>query len=355
MVPAPLRAALDGPPRRLAAGDELFREGDSADHFFVVHTGTVEVVRRLHGRTIRVSAFGPGEFGGEVPLLSGTPHLATGRAHTDATLHLLDADAFWRLLTSPDARDVILGNMAVRLAELHHASAESEMLAALGRVTAGVAHELLNPLNLVQGFAAVAADHLAGLDAPPGSPTAEALESLGHVQAHGRRAVATVRRLDAHVAALRAPRSAFDLAALIHTAVADADVTLDVPARLPRLWAAPAALAAVLRGLVDNAVDAVRRRPPNPDLPAGRVTVRAVPVDRGVLVTVEDNGVGIPDDFLARVFEPFATSQGGAEGAGLGLAVAYDVVRAGHGGDIAIESREGEGTTVTVRLPTSTA
>ena len=203
----------------LAAGDALFREGDPADHLFAVLGGTFEVVREPGARpapgarALAVSTFGPGEFGGEVPLLSGTPHLATGRARTDAAVFVVGAEAFWSAMgRSRPFRDRVLANMAVRAAELERAAAEAERVRAAGALMAEVAHEVQNPLNFVVNFSGLNAEILGDLRAEidrAGCPALEADPLLGaaaenarRVDEHGRRAAAAVRDMAARVGAL---------------------------------------------------------------------------------------------------------------------------------------------------------
>ena len=358
-VPDAFRSALAVPAVALCQGEVLFEEGDLADHFFVVEAGTFEVVRVRSGRVTPVSTFGPGEFGGEVPLLSGSPHLATGRAATDVTLRVLGADAFWGMIArSRQARDRVLDNMSVRLGELHRTSLEVEILLALSRVTSGVAHELLNPLNLAVGFAEMAAERIGG---PGHAPTPDALDevrgNLALVCTHSQRAVATVRRMRTYVRALQASRGHVDVAALVGEVAASTSpggvrLVVEVEPDLPAVEAARSALADVLRGLLDNALHAVRARGADAGRAPGQVRIRAGRLARHVEIEVSDNGVGVSPEHVGRVFEPFYTTHAGADGSGLGLAIAYDVVTAAHGGSVEFESTEGEGTTVTLRLPT---
>jgi signal transduction histidine kinase len=72
---------------------------------------------------------------------------------------------------------------------------------------------------------------------------------------------------------------------------------------------------------------------------------------KGVLISVKDNGTGIPSQILNKIFQPFFTTKPTGEGTGLGLSLAYDIVNKGHGGDITINTREGEGSTFNVYLP----
>ncbi len=132
----------------LNAGDTLFFEGDAAHSFYVVLDGVLEVSRMLKGQKVVITTFTKGMTGGEVPLLSGTPHLANGVAMTDLRLLKIDEADFWSLIGNcSTVRQRVLANMAGRTQALHRLSYQREKLASLGTMAAGLAHELNNPAS----------------------------------------------------------------------------------------------------------------------------------------------------------------------------------------------------------------
>ncbi len=248
----------------------------------------------------------------------------------------------------------------------------AEKMASLGRVTAGVAHEIQNPLNFVTNFAGLAFDrvaelrvHLEGLDGEPAEALEDIALSVAKVAEHGARASGVVRSMLDHSRRGPSAHEAVDLNALVaeHAALAehaaaarDADapsVALDLDPAVGTVVVAPADLGRVVLNLLGNAYDALRQRPEPAAGPPLTLTTRR----RGeaVVVAVRDRGAGMPTDVAARAFEPFFTTKPTGSGTGLGLSLAYEIVREGHGGEITLESAEGAGTTVRITIPAPAA
>ena len=263
------------------------------------------------------------------------------------------------------------------LAELRAAQdrlVQSEKLASLGALTAGIAHEIKNPLNFVNNFAALSGELAAELaeEVEAGAPPDVLRELLGDIQAnaekieaHGRRADSIVRAMMQHARGGEGRREPVDVNALVeeHLALAyhgrraqdrafEATVLRDYADDVGRVEAVPQDVGRVLLNLIGNAFDAVATRAaaPGPDYePTVRVaTARA---GGGVEVRVEDNGVGIAEDVRPRVFEPFFTTKPAGAGTGLGLSMSHDIVEQGHGGTLRVESEPGRGATFVVWLP----
>ena len=244
----------------------------------------------------------------------------------------------------------------------------AEKMASLGRVTAGVAHEIQNPLNFVTNFAALAGDRVAELRAHLGEPDAEAAEALddialgvAKVAEHGARASGVIRSMLDHSRRGPAAEDVVDLNALVreHAALAEhaaaarsgepPPVTLDLDPAVGSVAVVPSDLGRAVLNLMGNAYYALDQRSAPPDGPALTVATRR----RGDAVEVEvaDRGVGMSEAVAARAFEPFFTTKPTGSGTGLGLSLAYDIVTEGHGGRITLESVEGEGTTVRLTIP----
>ena len=262
---------------------------------------------------------------------------------------------------------------------------QTEKLASLGRVTAGIAHEIKNPLNFVVGFSSLAADLVEDLTTlvakhPPSDAAAvgEATETLGvlasnvaKVREHARRADGIVSSMLDHVRTVGGPRGLVAVGDLVDAALEEA--LHDAPAGLrvvrddgpaaAEVEAEAGSIRRVFVNLFDNALTALADRAATaPDgVPDGweptlTVTTRTIAesaVGPAVEVTVADNGPGVAPGARGRVFEPFFTTRPAGQGTGLGLSLAYDIVTQGHGGLLETSDAPGDGATFVVTLPVS--
>ena len=251
---------------------------------------------------------------------------------------------------------------------------QAEKLASLGRLSAGLAHEIQNPLNFVSNFADLnvelandLADQVQSDRPPPPGELAEDLHTIAsnaqRVRDHARRADGIVRSLLGHVRDVGGQRQLARVDALLDGAAApllarapDIHVERRYRPDLGELEVVPGSLQRAFANLIQNAIQALRRRAEaeaEADGYAPTLTLSAEPYPGGIEVRVVDNGPGIPAQHCGLVFEPFFTTKSPGEGTGLGLSLAYDIVTEGHGGTLAVYSREGEGATFTVSLPTA--
>ncbi|HMR32814.1 MAG TPA: PAS-domain containing protein [Geminicoccaceae bacterium] len=224
---------------------------------------------------------------------------------------------------------------------------QSEKLAAMGALLAGVAHELNNPLSIVVGRAAL----LQSAAADP-NVVAQARTIAGAADRCAR-----IVRTFLELARQRPPaRRQVDLAAMVTDTMsllsyglraAGVVATIEIAPGLPELWADPDQLAQVLINLVVNAQHALAQRPEPRNLAIG---VRHDGRDDALVLTVADNGPGIAPAIRSRIFDPFFTTKPVGEGTGLGLAMSLGHVRS-HGGTLDIETTPGGGATFVVRLP----
>jgi signal transduction histidine kinase len=269
--------------------------------------------------------------------------------------------------------------LAVALSDLEQAQAQlvqQEKLASLGQLTAGIAHEIKNPLNFVNNFAQLSGELIAELSegVASGAPK-EALEAVladlqdnaAKIEQHGRRADAIVRQMMAHARQEQGPRQFVDLNAFVEEHVTLAyhsrraqhpgfEVTLERDYD-PAVGAVPllqGEMGRVLLNLLDNAFYAVGEAAARRNgryRPTVRVETRRTA--DAAEIRVADNGPGIAPAARARLFEPFFTTKPTGEGTGLGLSLSYDIVQRTHGGTLTVEGEEGEGATFVVTLPDS--
>ena len=263
-----------------------------------------------------------------------------------------------------------------------------EKLAALGELTAGVAHEIKNPLNFVKNFSEASAELvdelkevLEELPAPEAEDEAgeagenpqemieeickDLVENLTRIRSHGDRADRIVRDMLAMGRGGGGQRQATDVNLLVdeHTRLAfhavraqDPDFQLDIQTTLDptvgEVEVVPQDLGRVFLNMVTNAcyaMDERRRKGGDADfLPTLKITTRRL--EDGVEVAIRDNGTGMPKDVVDKIFNPFFTTKPTDQGTGLGLSLSADIVRQ-HGGDIRVESEPGEFTEMTVRIP----
>ena len=139
---------------RLPAGEMLVKEGEPAEHFFVLLEGEMSVWKEHGDQDIVFAPNRPGAFFGEVPLLLGTPYMLSDRAESDCRLIVFSEEAFWKLLRlCPAISGEIFRSMATRLRNIEGSARQQEKLEALGTMSAGLAHELNNPSSAAQRIA----------------------------------------------------------------------------------------------------------------------------------------------------------------------------------------------------------
>ena len=269
--------------------------------------------------------------------------LRAAEAQAEARRAHEDADRERRHAAEVAAKN---GELEALLGELHRTQArlvQSEKVASLGRLTAGIAHELKNPLNFVTNFAGLSAELVSELEAEADPDTRRAIlddlrANVRAVETHGRRADAIVTSMMAHARGGTGEPRPTDLAALVRQSAeaarqargADgaAAVAFDLD-DVGEVVLVPEEVGRAIAALVDNALQAVA----GVEGAAPRVTVGVRRRPDAVEVSVEDDGPGMTDEVRARAFEPFFTTRPTGEGTGLGLSLAWDVAT-GHGGSL---------------------
>ncbi len=246
---------------------------------------------------------------------------------------------------------------------------EQEKLASLGSLTAGIAHEIKNPLNFVNNFAEVSGelmDELAAALSDGDSDEAAVLldelrQNARQIAKHGGRADSIVRSMMQHARGGSSERETIHVNTFVEEYVDLAwhgmrarnnsfqcDVTRQLSPTTGTIEGQPQELGRVLLNLLNNAFYAVGLDGAA-DEPVLRVaTSRA---NGRVSIAVSDSGPGIPDDIRDKIFEPFFTTKPTGEGTGLGLSLSYDIVTKAHGGTMQVENREPGGATFIITLP----
>jgi signal transduction histidine kinase len=270
------------------------------------------------------------------------------------------------------------------LTELKAAQAnliQAEKMASLGQLTAGIAHEIKNPLNFVNNFAALSTELLDELKQTTG-PAVAALDSDGRAEAeevmatltgnlqkiieHGNRADNIVKSMLEHSRGVTGERREVDLNGLVEEALNLAyhgaraqdqsfNITLEreFDGELRGMELAPQEMTRVFLNLFGNGFYAATNRARENGDASFRPTLTVATRDLGeaVEVRVRDNGTGIPPEIRDKLFQPFFTTKPTGEGTGLGLSISYDIITQQHGGTIEVDSEPGAFTEFTIRLP----
>jgi len=253
---------------------------------------------------------------------------------------------------------------------------QSEKMASLGELTAGIAHEIQNPLNFVNNFSEINKELIEELqderskmrnginDQIQNDIINNIKENEEKIIHHGKRADAIVKGMLQHSGKSSGQKELTDIRALCdeylplayHALRAksnsfNATIKTDFNNGVVKINIIPHDIGRVILNLLTNAFYAVNHKQKTADdryEPIIKVSTKKS--GDNVLVGVSDNGNGIPKNIVDKIFQPFFTTKPTGEGTGLGLSLAYDIVKA-HGGEIKVETKEGEGSEFIVQLP----
>jgi signal transduction histidine kinase/ligand-binding sensor domain-containing protein len=249
---------------------------------------------------------------------------------------------------------------------------QSEKMASLGELTAGIAHEIQNPLNFVNNFSEVNAELIDELEQQASKGNLDDVKAIakdikGNEQKiihHGKRADAIVKGMLQHSRASSGQKEPTDINALCdeylrlsYHGLRAKDITFnakfetDFDTSIEKLNIIPQEIGRVILNLINNAFYAVSEKSKQSNAeyePA--VIVSSRKSDSKVVISVEDNGNGIPESIKEKIFQPFFTTKPTGQGTGLGLSLSYDIVKA-HGGELKVETEEGEGSEFIIQLP----
>jgi signal transduction histidine kinase len=255
---------------------------------------------------------------------------------------------------------------------------QSEKLASLGALTAGIAHEIQNPLNFVKNFSEVNTELIEELKAERSKLKNERNEKLEDqllnnivdneqkIIHHGKRADAIVKGMLQHSRISTGQKELIDINALVDEYLRlsyhgmrakdksfNTTLQTDFDTSIGKINIVPQDIGRVLLNLFNNAFYAVHQKNASPSS-AGQlyeptVSVCTKRIDDKIEIKVKDNGVGIPQKVVEKIFQPFFTTKPTGQGTGLGLSLSYDIVKA-HGGEIKVETKEGEGSEFVIQL-----
>ncbi len=419
-------------PVSLRAGEFLMKQGDTGDAAFVVVKGEFEVTKQSGQSVIKIDVRNPGDVLGEMALLSRSPRSASVVAITDCEVLRISPQAFENLLsTSSTAALAVLHWVMNRLSQNDSLLHQQERMAALGTLSAGLAHELNNPAAAAQRSAAelqktvvkwqaltheiesvafkenqtdwlnqfmqdatrrfesrVKLEALEKIDlvdqlqswleaggiesawevAPAMVNCGWTIESLkelkasavfklsvqwlgasclmmellSEVQLTAARVSGIVRAMKSYTYLDLAPLLEVDvheglentLVIMQHKLKQGVTVKREYAPNLPRIEAYASELNQVWTNIIDNAVDAM-----NGD---GVIVLRTYVEDHHVVVEIIDNGPGIPENILMRIYEPFFTTKPPGSGTGLGLHISHDIIANHHHGQLLVMSKPGE-------------
>ena len=292
-----------------------------------------------------------------------------------AELEHLVVERTTELTRQKDALEKTLSELQAAQAQLVHA----EKMASLGELTAGIAHEIQNPLNFVNNFSELSVELAQELtdEIEKPDPDIELVKDLARdlaqnqqkINLHGKRAASIVTGMLQHARTSTGQKEPTDLNALADEYLRlsyhglrakdktfNAKMVTGFDPALGKTNVIPQDMGRVLLNLINNAFYAVaQKKNQNPAGYEPTVTVSSRLLKSGktgkVEIRIKDNGTGIPDSVKAKIFQPFFTTKPTGQGTGLGLSLAYDIVTKGHGGTMEVESAEGEGTEFIIKLP----
>ncbi len=256
---------------------------------------------------------------------------------------------------------------------------QSEKMASLGELTAGIAHEIQNPLNFVKNFSEVSNELIGEMvdEADKGNTeevktiAKDVQQNLEKVLYHGKRADAIVKGMLQHSRSSSGQKEPTDINALADEYLRlayhglrakdksfNATLKTDYDDRIDKINVIPQDIGRVILNLITNAFYVVNEKAlsaasaPTAVKYEPTVSVSTKKEGNKVVISVKDNGNGISPKILDKIFQPFFTTKPTGQGTGLGLSMSYDIVTKGHSGELKVESTEGEGTLFLIILPT---
>ena len=249
---------------------------------------------------------------------------------------------------------------------------QSEKMASLGELTAGIAHEIQNPLNFVNNFSEVSTELVDEMNEEIQKGNLEDAqqiasdlkENLSKINHHGKRAGDIVRGMLQHSRSSSGQKELTDINALADEYLRlayhglrakdksfNATMITHYDPTLGKVNLVPQDIGRVILNLITNAfyvVNEKKKMEASNYVPT--ITINTTKSSKNILISVSDNGNGIPKNILDKIFQPFFTTKPTGQGTGLGLSLSYDIVKA-HGGELKVETKEGEGSEFIIQIP----
>ncbi len=279
------------------------------------------------------------------------------------------------LTKQKESLELALEKIKTTQTQLVHA----EKMASLGELTAGIAHEIQNPLNFVNNFSEVSVELIGEVleerskdvekrdDELINEILTDLSENLKKITHHGGRASNIIKGMLQHSRTSTGQKELTDINALCDEYLRlsyhglrakdksfNADFKLIADPNLPKIEVVPQDFGRVILNMVNNAFYAVHNvgRVQNPtNVQPPQVMVSTQKSDNQIIIKITDNGTGMSEATKAKIFQPFFTTKPTGQGTGLGLSLAYDIVTKGHDGTLEVESEVNIGTTFTIKLP----
>ncbi|WP_435354527.1 ATP-binding protein [Emticicia sp. SJ17W-69] len=269
-------------------------------------------------------------------------------------------------------------NALVELKSTQNQLIQAEKMASLGELTAGIAHEIQNPLNFVNNFSEMSVELAHELNEEIDKDTmdknlvkeilSDLTQNQQKINHHGKRASSIVKGMLEHSRTSTGVKELTDINALADEYLRlayhglrakdnsfNCDFKTEFDESLPKIEVIPQDFGRVLLNLINNAFYAVSQRKNLQGLAdltgLGTVIVSTKKLDNFIEIRVTDNGIGMSEATRAKIFQPFFTTKPTGQGTGLGLSLAYDIITKGHEGTIEVESKEGEGSEFIITLP----
>jgi two-component system, NtrC family, sensor kinase len=270
------------------------------------------------------------------------------------------------------ASNTELENTLKQLRETQDQLLQSEKMASLGLLTAGIAHEIQNPLNFVVNFSegtlVVVDEFIEAKDEVERTVLAKELnESLKKIHHHGKRAERIVKSMLQHSREGSGEKEFVDLNQLVYESVNLAyhgvranhkefqcELAEQFDTNIPSIKVVPQDLSRVFLNIANNAFYALREKSVIQPAFKAELKITTSLMDRQVRISIKDNGTGIPKEKVDKIFQPFFTTKPSGQGTGLGLSMSYDIITKSHQGKIEIQSKENESTEFIIHLPLTT-